>query len=51
MAVLLVEQNSERALRVADDVCVLEAGNLVWSGTAQAARDNDTLTESLMGLH
>jgi len=51
MAVLLVEQNTERALSFADDVCVLEAGNLIWSGSAQQARDHTSLTASLMGIH
>ena len=51
IGILLVEQNSERALSVADNVCVLEAGNLVWSGSAEAARNDASLTDSLMGIH
>jgi len=51
IAILLVEQNSERALGVADDVCVLEAGNLVWSGSASDARNDPSLTQSLMGVN
>jgi len=51
IAVLLVEQNTERALRVADDVCVLEAGNLIWHGSDAEARSNTGLTERLMGIH
>lgn len=51
IGILLVEQNSERALSVADEVCVLEAGNNIWSGTAADARNSATLTESLMGIH
>lgn len=50
IGILLVEQNTERALSVADSVCVLEAGNLIWSGTAIAAQNDQTLTNSLMGL-
>jgi branched-chain amino acid transport system ATP-binding protein len=50
IAILLVEQNSERALGVADDVCVLEAGNLIWSGSASDARNNPSLAQSLMGV-
>ena len=49
--ILLVEQNTERALGAADSVCVLEAGNLIWSGSAEDARKNTALTESLMGIH
>jgi len=51
IAVLLVEQNTERALNVADDVCILEAGNLSWSGTAKEARNDTSLIDSLMGIH
>ena len=51
IGILLVEQNSERALSVADDVCVLEAGNNIWSGSAIDAQGNSSLTESLMGIH
>ena len=51
IAIILVEQNTERALKVADDVCVLEAGNLIWNGSAAEARDNAGLTERLMGIN
>ena len=34
MAVVLVEQNVNEALRVVDDVVVLEEGRIVFSGTA-----------------
>ena len=51
MSILLVEQNTERAISVADDVCVLEAGNLVWSGKAVDALNNTNLKDTLMGLH
>ena len=40
VAIVLVEQNTERALAVADHVCVLEAGNLVWAGPAADAPGN-----------
>ncbi|NQW13529.1 MAG: ABC transporter ATP-binding protein [Rhodobacter sp.] len=51
IGVVLVEQNTERAFAVADDVVVLEAGNEIWSGSAEEARGNDALRASLMGLH
>ena len=51
IAVILVEQNTERALKVADDVCVLEAGNLICNGSAAEARNNAGHTERLMGIH
>ena len=49
IGILLVEQNTERAFSVADDVSALEAGNLFWSGTAEQARAN-ILKEQLMGV-
>jgi branched-chain amino acid transport system ATP-binding protein len=51
IAIILVEQNTERALKVADDVCVLEAGNMIWSGSAADASKDTGLTERLMGIH
>lgn len=51
MTVLLVEQNTERALGVADDVCVLESGQTVWSGTAADARKDESLAAAFLGLH
>ena len=50
IGILLVEQNTERAFSVADDVSALEAGNLFWSGTAEQARANIFLKEQLMGV-
>ncbi|MEE9334147.1 MAG: ABC transporter ATP-binding protein [Granulosicoccaceae bacterium] len=50
IGILLVEQNTERALSVADKIHVLEAGNLIWTGSAKDAKNNDTLRENLMGI-
>ena len=49
--VLLVEQNTERALAAADDVCVLESGATVWRGCAADARNDPSLTAAYLGLH
>ena len=51
MTVLLVEQNTERALSVADDICVLESGKTVWIGTAADARNDASLAAAFLGLH
>jgi branched-chain amino acid transport system ATP-binding protein len=51
MTVLLVEQNTERVLSVADEVCVLESGRTVWQGAASAARNDPTLAAAFLGLH
>jgi branched-chain amino acid transport system ATP-binding protein len=51
MTVLLVEQNTERTLAIADDVCVLESGQAVWRGSATDARNDPSLTAAYLGLH
>ena len=50
VTILIVEQSTQRALEVADRVCVLESGNEVWQGTARKARDNTALIDALLGL-
>jgi ABC-type branched-subunit amino acid transport system ATPase component len=47
MAVLLVEQNVNEALRIVDEVCVLEEGRAVFSG---AAADKDQIVRHLWRL-
>lgn len=51
MTVLLVEQNTDRVLSIADEVCVLESGRMVWGGTAADARKDTTLANVFLGLH
>lgn len=51
LTVLLVEQNTERVLKVADDICVLESGRTVWQGSACAARQDPQLAAAYLGLH
>jgi len=50
LTILIVEQSTQRALEVADRVCVLESGKAVWQGTAGKARDNAGLIDALLGL-
>jgi branched-chain amino acid transport system ATP-binding protein len=50
LTILVVEQSTQRALEVADRVCVLESGKEVWQGTAGKARDNAALIDALLGL-
>jgi branched-chain amino acid transport system ATP-binding protein len=50
LTILLIEQSTQRALEVADRVCVLESGKAVWNGTAEKARDNAGLIDALLGL-
>jgi branched-chain amino acid transport system ATP-binding protein len=51
MAILLVEQNTDRVLKIADNVCVLESGQTVWQGTAKAAAADPDLASAYLGLH
>jgi len=50
LTILLVEQSTQRALEVADRVCVLESGRKVWSGTRSEAANNAQLIDTLLGL-
>ncbi len=51
VAIMLVEQSTERALSAADHVCVLEAGNVTWQGSATAAHQNKEVIEALLGTN
>ncbi len=48
IAIVLVEQNTERALNAADYVQVLEAGNSTWSGSAIQARESTVLADAFL---
>jgi len=50
LTIMLVEQSTQRALEMADHVCVLESGKEVWQDTADKARDNAKLIDALLGL-
>ena len=50
VTILLVEQNTTRALEVADRICVLESGRDVWQGSAEEAGDDPALIKAYLGL-
>jgi branched-chain amino acid transport system ATP-binding protein len=50
LAILLVEQNTSRALDLADHVCVLASGRSVFQGAAEAARRDVDLLHSYFGI-
>ncbi|MCG2776635.1 MAG: ABC transporter ATP-binding protein [Desulfobacterales bacterium] len=50
LTIVLVEQSTQRALDVADQVCVLESGQTVWKGSALEARNSAAMIDSLLGL-
>ena len=50
LTIVLVEQSTQTALEVSDQVCVLESGREVWNGTRAEARNNSQLIDALLGL-
>ncbi len=48
IVIVLVEQNTEIALNVANYVQVLEAGNPTWLGSAIQACENTVLVDALL---
>jgi branched-chain amino acid transport system ATP-binding protein len=49
-SILLVEQNTTLALRVADDVAILNTGRIVYDGTAADAQDQPELLHANLGV-
>ena len=50
IAILLVEQNTDRVLRAADRIMVLESGRLAWSGSGPEAIGNAAVVGSYLGM-
>ena len=50
IASLVVEQNAEIALSVADHAAVIDRGRIVWTGEAAALRDDRGLRQRLLGV-
>ena len=50
MTVLLVEQNAQRALNIADYGYILETGRVVLDGTAKALSSNEDVREFYLGV-
>ena len=48
MTVLLVEQNAQAALTIADRVYILRSGRVVASGTASDFTDGDTVAKAYL---
>ena len=47
--ILIVEQNAEKALQIADKAYVLETGNIILKGTGKELRDNDSVKKAYLG--
>ncbi|MGI9501411.1 MAG: ABC transporter ATP-binding protein [Geminicoccaceae bacterium] len=50
LAILLVEQSTERVLHAADRIAVLESGRLAWIGSGAEAIGNTSIAKSYLGL-
>ena len=51
LTIVLVEQNTARALDVADQVLVMSSGVQVYKDTAEAARKSGSLFGTFLGMH
>jgi branched-chain amino acid transport system ATP-binding protein len=49
VASLVVEQNAEIALSVADRVAVIDRGKIAWTGSAATLRNDEALRQRLLG--
>lgn len=51
VTVLLIEQNANMALKIADLAYVLETGNITMSGTGRQLLENEKVKEAYLGKH
>ena len=51
VASLIVEQNAEIALSVADHAAVIDRGRIAWTGDAATLREDGALRQRLLGVH
>lgn len=49
IGILMVEQNADAGLQIADSVVVVTRGETVWSGTAADARGNNAILHAMLG--
>ena len=49
IAILLVEQNTERVLKAAGHIAVLETGKITWTGTGSMAMANSAIVDAYLG--
>ena len=50
VSILLVEQNAEMALQLADRVCVIDHGTIVFEGTPERLRADTQVTTTYLGV-
>lgn len=50
VAIVLVEQDTERAINAADHILILEAGNAIWQGSADELQGQPEIVDRLLGI-
>ena len=50
LAILLVEQSTERVLHTADRIAILESGRLAWTGRGSDAVGESAVADTMLGL-
>ena len=50
LAILLVEQSTERVLHTADRIAILESGRLAWTGRGTEAVGDPAVADAILGL-
>ncbi len=50
LAILLVEQSTERVLHTADRIAILESGRLAWTGLGPEAAGDPAVADAILGL-
>lgn len=51
LAILLVEQCTERVIDAADRLAIMESGSIGWTGTGDAAASDNTILRTYLGLN
>lgn len=51
MAFLVIEENPSRLLDFADNLCLMDAGHIVWSGAADDAKTSGDILKTYLGGH
>lgn len=50
IAILLVEQSTERVVDAANDIAIMETGRITWTGSGEDAKRDDTILRAYLGL-
>ncbi|MEM7068064.1 MAG: ABC transporter ATP-binding protein [Pseudomonadota bacterium] len=51
LSFLVVEENPSRLINFADNLCLMDAGHIVWQGTADEAKSSGDILKTYLGGH